>query len=97
MYVGCIAFNKHQSQVKTDSFVNSYSLVWASAMCLVSMTKTANWFVSSIVQFSFGPLRLAKIFREIRNSYMFRPMYSKQVFIFGRHLDWYQSFYRLSC
>ena len=53
MYVGGIAFNKQQFQVKTDSFVNSYSLVWASAKCLVSMTKTADWFVYSIVQIIF--------------------------------------------
>ena len=41
---------------------------------------------SSIEQFkfSFGPLRLAEIFLEIRKFYLFRPMYSKQV---GLHLD----------
>ena len=29
----------------------------------------------------FVPLRSAEIFREIRKFYMFRPMYSKQVFV----------------
>ena len=45
--------------------------------------RVSKW-TSSIVQFmifSLGPLRSAEIFREIRHFYMFRPMYSKQVFI----------------
>ena len=54
---------------------------------------------TSIVQFIFFFWSFEISGNILRNQkfYMFRPMYSKQVLLFGPHLDLYQSFYRLPC
>ena len=54
---------------------------------------------SSIVQFIFFFWSFeisGNILRNQKNLYV-RPMYSKQVLLFGPYLDLYQSFYRLPC
>ena len=43
--------------------------------------------------FTFGPLRSAEIFWEIRKYIRFRFIYSRQFKLFERHLDLYQSLY----